>query len=227
MNNHKPYKKLSDAELILLYKDYDDVEALGELFNRYEKVMFSTILRMVKYDVDLAWDLLQDARKRIIEKLKSQYIEKKQFRSWAVIISKNIVRDYFRKDIKEISLSEITQGNSFSFTLEEWMANYGLIGYYEKKDIPEKAKIIIRELINELPESQQKVLIGRMFHNLGFKEIAKRENIKKTTAISRMHYALDKLRKKIETDPRGKLLLELVPRYKSFLLKKRVKPKLS
>jgi len=227
MREQRFYKKCTNDELVDLYINKNDKKAFDELFSRYEKDMFNSILHIVSYNTDLAEDLLQETRLKIIEKVKTHYEEKKQFRSWAIMIAKNTARDYLRKEKKELALSELTKDQSEAYTLDEWLSTNKTFDLYDKKDIPEHAKLLLRELINELPEKQKNVLIARIFHNLSFKDIAKNEKIKETTAISRMHYALNKLRRKIETDPRGKQILELVPRYGLFIVRRNVKPKLT
>jgi len=86
-------------------------------------------------------------------------------------------------------------------------------------------KILLRELINELPEDQKEIVILRIYHNLGFKKIAEMKNLNKNTALARMQYAKNKLKKKLLTDPRGKIILDLVPKYKNRIRRK-IKPNL-
>ena len=53
----------------------------------------------------------------------------------------------------------------------------------------------IVELLEYLPNSQQKILKMRMFKDMSFKDIACSEDISINTALGRMRYALINLRK--------------------------------
>jgi RNA polymerase sigma-70 factor (ECF subfamily) len=53
----------------------------------------------------------------------------------------------------------------------------------------------LRKLVEKLPEEQKEVLIMRHYGDLSFKEIADITNVSINTALGRMRYALNNLRK--------------------------------
>jgi RNA polymerase sigma-70 factor (ECF subfamily) len=53
----------------------------------------------------------------------------------------------------------------------------------------------IKDLIKYLPEEQREVLILRHWGDLSFKEIADKTGVSINTALGRMRYALNNLRK--------------------------------
>src|SRR5690554_5073059 len=54
------------------------------------------------------------------------------------------------------------------------------------------------ELIEHLPDAQRDILNMRIFKEMSFKDIAKKENVSINTALGRMRYALINIRKLIE-----------------------------
>ena len=63
--------------------------------------------------------------------------------------------------------------------------------------LDEKCKQV-KELIDELPPEQREVVILRHYSDLSFKEIAEITGVSINTALGRMRYALNNMRKKIE-----------------------------
>jgi RNA polymerase sigma-70 factor (ECF subfamily) len=58
------------------------------------------------------------------------------------------------------------------------------------------SKVLI-EMIDQLPESQKEIVKLRFYENLTFKEIAKMNNISINTALGRIRYSINNLRKKM------------------------------
>ena len=56
----------------------------------------------------------------------------------------------------------------------------------------------VRELVKLLPEEQREVLLMRHYGDMSFKEIADTTGVSINTALGRMRYALNNLRKMIE-----------------------------
>ena len=56
----------------------------------------------------------------------------------------------------------------------------------------------LKKLIQLLPDDQKEVLIMRHFCDMSFKDIAEISNVSINTALGRMRYALQNLRKLIE-----------------------------
>jgi RNA polymerase sigma-70 factor (ECF subfamily) len=68
----------------------------------------------------------------------------------------------------------------------------------ENKMIQQQNKQYLIQLVNALPEEQRQVIISRHYEDLSFKEIAQKTNCSINTAIGRMRYALNNLRKMAE-----------------------------
>ena len=68
----------------------------------------------------------------------------------------------------------------------------------EDEMIRDQSNVQIRDLIQQLPEKQKEVLIYRHYADLSFKEIAQLTNVSINTALGRMRYALNNLKKIME-----------------------------
>ena len=68
---------------------------------------------------------------------------------------------------------------------------------YESVQIKNETHEKLRQLIDDLPETQKQVLIMRHYMDMSFQEIADQTGVSINTALGRMRYALINLRKKI------------------------------
>jgi RNA polymerase sigma-70 factor (ECF subfamily) len=68
----------------------------------------------------------------------------------------------------------------------------------EEQLIRTEKENIVRKVIDQLPEEQRQVLILRHYGDLSFKEIADMTGVSINTALGRMRYALNNMRKMME-----------------------------
>jgi RNA polymerase sigma-70 factor (ECF subfamily) len=68
----------------------------------------------------------------------------------------------------------------------------------EEVRIKEETLELVRKLIEELPEAQKEVVILRHYMDLSFQEIADQTGVSINTALGRMRYALNHIRKKMK-----------------------------
>jgi RNA polymerase sigma factor (sigma-70 family) len=185
------YQKLSDQELIRLYMEGQQA-AFSELLNRYKDNIYTSIYLLVK-DSYLAEDIFQEAFIKILNTIKNGgYSEEGKFLPWAIRIARNLVIDHFRRVKRQPTVSDIDGSevlNSVQFYDES----------IEDKVLKLQSQQALRDLIKQLPEDQREVLIMRHYADLSFKEIADATNVSINTALGRMRYALNNLRKLIET----------------------------
>ncbi len=181
--------KLTDAELLRRYTRGDE-QSLNVLIERYRLKLFGYIFNKVKHH-DLAEDIFQDTFIKVINSVKSgkNYTEEGKFGSWLMRIAHNQIIDHFRKqkkrqltyDTEEFSMFDILPDNNHA----------------EMQIIREQTVEKIRQLIEELPPEQKRVLKLRIYENVPFKDIADMMDISINTALGRMRYALINLRKLI------------------------------
>lgn len=181
---------ISDQELITNYLTGDE-NCLRILINRHKTQIFSSILLLTK-DRTLAEDIFQETFVKVIKTLKKgNYTEKGKFLPWVLRIARNLVIDHFRKVSK---MPTVTDSEGYDV-----MANLKFSEGNREDDIMrEQSHERLRELIQQLPEEQKEVLILRHYAELSFKEIAEITDVSINTALGRMRYALNNLRKIIE-----------------------------
>ncbi|WP_423147648.1 RNA polymerase sigma factor [Rubrolithibacter danxiaensis] len=179
----------TDQELIDLYVTGQDL-GLEELIKRHKSRIYTSIYLLVK-DTYLAEDIFQDTFIKVIHTLQAgKYNEEGKFLPWVLRIAHNLVIDHFRKDKRT---PVITNGDGFDI--------FDVLKFYdesmEERMVREQTHKDLRAMIHLLPSDQKEVLIMRHFGELSFKEIAEITNVSINTALGRMRYALNNLRKMI------------------------------
>jgi RNA polymerase sigma-70 factor (ECF subfamily) len=183
------YQTKSDQELVHLYIKGKEA-ALTELITRHKSRIYTSIYLLVK-DEYLAEDIFQDTFIKVIKTLKQgRYNEEGKFLPWVLRIGHNLVIDYFRKQKRS---PVITNTDGFDI--------FDVLGIYdesaEDKMVKEQTYQDLKQLIHLLPSEQKEVLIMRHYGDLSFKEIADLTQVSINTALGRMRYALNNLRKMI------------------------------
>lgn len=181
------FKETSDHELIHLYISGSEV-GLTELIRRYQSKIYTSIYLLVK-DEYLAEDIFQDTFIKVINTLKAgKYNEEGKFLPWVARIAHNLVIDHFRRE-KRTPL--VNNGESFDI--------FDVLGQYdestEDRMIREQTYTDLKKLIHLLPSEQKEVLIMRHYGDLSFKQIADITDVSINTALGRMRYALNNLRR--------------------------------
>ncbi|MBE7176392.1 MAG: sigma-70 family RNA polymerase sigma factor [Mucilaginibacter polytrichastri] len=180
-----------DKELVRLYVSGKE-GALEELIRRYQSKIYTSIYLLVK-DEFLAEDIFQEAFIKVINTLKAgKYNEEGKFLPWVVRIAHNLVIDHFRKEKRT---PVIANGDDFDI--------FDVLGHYdesmEDRMVREQTYADLKKLIHLLPSEQKEVLIMRHYGELSFKEIADLTNVSINTALGRMRYALNNLRKMMQS----------------------------
>ena len=179
-----------DSVLITLYRNGNEA-AFNLLVDRYHSKVFTTLFLIVK-DQDVAEDLLQDVFVKVLHTLNSdKYNEEGKFQPWVMRIAHNLAIDHFRK-AKRYPTILLEDGsnvfNSLSFAEDS----------SEEQRIKDETHAWVRNLIDELPEAQKEVVIMRHYLDMSFQEIAEQTGVSINTALGRMRYALNHIRKKMK-----------------------------
>jgi RNA polymerase sigma factor (sigma-70 family) len=177
----------TDQELVHLYIEGSET-ALAELITRHKSRIYTSIYLLVK-DEYLAEDIFQDTFIKVIKTLKARkYNEEGKFLPWVLRIGHNLVIDHFRREKRNPT---ITNADGFDI--------FDVLGIYdesiEDKMVKEQNYDDLKVLIHLLPSEQKEVLIMRHYGDLSFKEIADLTQVSINTALGRMRYALNNLRK--------------------------------
>lgn len=181
------FRETSDQELIHLYISGNE-GGLTELIRRYQSKIYTSIYLLVK-DEYLAEDIFQDTFIKVINTLKAgKYNEEGKFLPWVARIAHNLVIDHFRRE-KRTPL--VSNGEDFDI--------FDVLGHcdesMEDRMIREQTYTDLKKLIHLLPSEQKEVLIMRHYGDLSFKQIADITDVSINTALGRMRYALNNLRR--------------------------------
>lgn len=183
-----PYSFRSDDELIAAYLKGDNL-SFDALLERYKQKLFAYILNTVHRE-DLADDIFQDTFvKAIVCMRKGRYKMNGKFYSWLLCIAHNVIIDNFRyeQSVEGLNRSEIN---------DHLYADNGLDGTpSEIEQERENSLNQLNELIGQLPENQQEVLRMRVYENKSFKDIAEQTGTSVNTALGRMHYAVNNMKR--------------------------------
>lgn len=179
-----------DSELISQYRNGSEV-AFERLVDKYKAKVYTTILMIVK-EQGVAEDLLQDVFVKVVQTLNSdRYNEEGKFQPWLMRIAHNLAIDHFRK-MRRYPTVVMEDGSNVFNTMH--FAEHNV----EDMKVRDETYELVRQLIDELPESQKQVLIMRHYMDLSFQEIAEQTGVSINTALGRMRYALINLRKKLK-----------------------------
>jgi RNA polymerase sigma-70 factor (ECF subfamily) len=179
-----------DSELIAQYRNgYEP--AFGLLVDRHKRKIYTSIFLIVK-DQEVAEDILQEVFVKVVNTvLSDKYNEEGKFLPWVMRVAHNMAIDHFRKS-KRHPMIQMEDGsnvfNSLRFAEDS----------IEDQTMRDENIVMIKRLIEELPESQKEVLVMRFYVEMSFQEIAEKTGVSINTALGRMRYALIHLRKKMK-----------------------------
>lgn len=181
--------QISDKELLQAYVSGNEA-CLEMLIKRHKRKIFTSI-NLIVNDTYIAEDIFQETFIKVIQTLRTgKYKEEDKFVPWVMRIARNMSIDYFRKTKRNVMITGEDGEDIFS-KLEISDTNR------EDQIILGQMQKTIRVLIHALPEEQKTVLILRQYADLSFKEIADITHVSINTALGRMRYALNNLRKMI------------------------------
>lgn len=181
-------QKLTDEVLVTMYAEGND-NAFDVLLERYKDRLFSYIVYLVR-DEDLANDIFQETFIKVILTLRQgRYQESGKFYGWLTRIAHNIAIDGFRDEMSN---------NTFSDDEAEGMYfnDINLVSSSKESEmLDEQLLEEVKVLMDRLPEEQRRVMFMRYYQGLSFKEIAEETGVGINTALGRMHYATNNLRR--------------------------------
>ncbi len=141
----------SDEELIALYVDKEDSGAMGEIYRRYQHLVYGVSVKYLK-DENEAQDLTMDVFERLLGRMKT-YENIRVFRTWLYSVVKNECFTRLREMQKEQILS--SSEDYFEKSGPEFMENDGflrLIEEAEGQSTDEQLGAGLRQLNNEQQE---------------------------------------------------------------------------
>lgn len=194
---------VQDSVLLINYRSGDS-SSFKILFLRHKQRIFNYINSKV-LNVDISNDILQDTFIKVFKIIrKGSYNEQGKFLPWVLRISHNLVMDHFRKVKRSKMIYEKDLFKQLSCTKS-------CENSFDEKIISDKTlSKTLNTMIDTLPQSQKEIIKLRFFENLSFKEIALMNDISINTALGRVRYSLNNLRKTMNKSRLKTELFELV-----------------
>jgi RNA polymerase sigma-70 factor (ECF subfamily) len=167
-----------------------ETEALGLLFDRYRRPLYSFVLRMSPSREE-ADEVFQEVWLKVIKHAKSY--RKDRFRGWVFRIAHNLMIDRARCRKTDWSLDAPVDEGEDETT---WVDRVASTGRSPSATLSAKELAAeIQSAVGQLAPAQREVFMLRVEGNVPFKEIAKIQRVPINTALARMQYAVNRLRR--------------------------------
>lgn len=183
---------VTDEELLLDYRETGDRETFALLVYRYERELFNYLRRYLG-NADLAEDVFQATFMQVHLKC-DQFQADRRFRPWLYTIATNQAIDARRRGKRHQMISLDAPGDSKSEEVGR------MLNVLESSDsapadgaLDEERKRLIRETLEQLPESMYSVVQLVYFQGLKYREAAEVLDIPVGTVKSRVHAAIARL----------------------------------
>ena len=178
----------TDEQLVRLFMSGCN-EAFDTLLERYKDKLYTYISYIVRND-DMADDLFQETFVKAIMTIRQgRYKENGRFYAWLTRIAHNLLIDQFRTEKNETYIYDEDAENA-------WHTNAIMNeNYRENEIVTEQILTDVRRLMDHLPANQREVVYMRYYQNLSFKEISDLTGVSINTALGRMHYAIQNMRR--------------------------------
>ena len=175
--------------------------AFDAIFERYHKQIYNFIRKQVA-DRESIEDLVQEVFLRVFKSSKNFDVTKK-FSSWIYKIALNEVKRHWKR-------TATRQTYSLNTPLGEDGGDAERADFIEdERAAPAEATEAalfsrnLRELIDLLPEKQKTVVLLKVYQELTFEEISEICDCPLSTVLSRMRYAVNKLRRWLGIEDNG------------------------
>jgi RNA polymerase sigma-70 factor (ECF subfamily) len=183
---------LSDVALIRLVA-LRRSDALGALYDRYNRLVFSLALRVVG-DRETAEEITQDVFYRLWENAATYRSDQAKLTTWMTSITRNRAIDILRK--RQVR----PERDSLNWDDAEYGLNPGLPdGPEELTDLALQQRRV-RTAIAALPRDQQKVLALAYFEGLSHSQIAESLEQPLGTVKTRLRLAMQRLRELLQDE---------------------------
>lgn len=188
----------SDEQLMLAFKA-GDARAFEVLVKRHRAPVFNFILRFTGNRAR-AEDLLQEAWLKVVRS-SGEYEPKARFTTWVYTIARNLCVDSARKesyrqteslDAPVAAGADAADGRALGELLPDGGADP------ERGAHNTRLRPLLQKALMSLPDEQREVFILREYSGVAFKDIAAVTGTSENTVKSRMRYALEGLRKRLE-----------------------------
>ena len=177
------YTKLDDSALVVLVARRDEA-ALGALYDRYSRLVFSLALRVVG-ERTLAEEIVMDAFVSVWRAAGTFVEERGRFVAWLTSVARHRAIDELRR------LNVRPEGSAVE--LDEAIRISGPDPLEEVVDIRQRRQVV-RRVLAQLPDAQREALELAYFGGLTQQEIADKTHTPLGTVKTRMRLGMLKMR---------------------------------
>ena len=166
-----------------------DDAAFGILVEKYQKSVHTLVWRKIG-DYHYAEDIVQDAFLQAYKKL-STLKNPNQFAGWLYVIANRLCIDWMRKQkfvMQSLQDTPIEEIEKASYTRH--------VSEQRQTESTEHCHVLVRNLLEKLPESERTVVILHYLDEMPMKQIGKFLGVSVNTIASRLHRA----RKRLQVD---------------------------
>lgn len=161
-SKNKNINQKTDLELIAYYKQSDDLEVLGILYNRYIHLVYGVSLKYFK-NADESQDAAMQVFEKLIESLKKHDIQ--NFKSWLHVTTRNHclmeLRSRKTRGIKtEADLSLISD------------MEFATSAHHNNEQSIENDLTLMKQCIEKLPEEQKRCIELFYLEQRSYKEVS-------------------------------------------------------
>jgi RNA polymerase sigma-70 factor (ECF subfamily) len=175
----------SDEALMLAYAA-GDAGAFNELYARHRARLYRYLLRQLR-DGGLADEVFQDVWQRVITS-RQGWKPEAAFATWLYRIAHNRLTDHWRA-LKHRPPAPDNAGERTERVPDPDTPERNLSEFEQRRRL--------QLALDELPEEQREVLLLRLEQELTLEEIGEVTGVGRETAKSRLRYAMDKLRARL------------------------------
>ena len=186
----------TDEQLMLAFKA-GDARAFETLVRKHRAPVFNFILRLTGHRAR-AEDVLQETWLKVVRSA-AGYEPKARFTTWVYTIARNLCVDSAQKESyrKADSLdAPVNSAEGEDRVVGDLVADGGASPDRGAHNV--RLRPLLEQALRSLPEEQREVFILREYSGIAFKEIAVVTGVSENTVKSRMRYALEGLRGKLE-----------------------------
>jgi RNA polymerase sigma-70 factor (ECF subfamily) len=179
----------TDEDLMLAYAQ-GDARAFETLYTRHRGPLFRFVLRGLSQR-SLADECFQEIWSRVIT-ARERYRPDARFTTWLYQIAHNLLIDQYRRNRPEVAMAQDEEGQVREYPDEEDLQPESQLSEFEQRRRLQLA-------LEELPDEQRIAVQLRLEQEISLEEIARITGVGRETVKSRLRYAMDKLKQRLQS----------------------------
>jgi RNA polymerase sigma-70 factor, ECF subfamily len=189
-----PYMMVDEDQALIQRTLQGDKKAFEELMRKYEKRIFSFVIRMVRNE-EVAVDLTQDFFIKVFNVLDKYNFEYK-FSTWAYRICYNLVIDHIRR-----SQALVSSLDDDSVSGKDMVDSENVVSHDGFKDLSrQETREYVWKLVETIAPKYRELILMRYIQELKYEEIAEITSLPVGTIKNRIFKAKEILKQEMEKD---------------------------